>query len=321
MKKYQHLSIDERNQIVVLVNRGQSLREIAIRLGRNVSTLAREIKRNHGKKVYRAHRAHERAVFRHHQSHKRMRLKSHALRLEVEKLIMQGWSPELIAGRLRTNSEFPAISHEAIYQWIYDDAPHLIGSLVRSHPSRWPKGKGHRNRKSHIPYRISIAQRPEVVQNRKEAGHWETDLLIGKGKSALQVTVERQSRFTRIKKIPTKTAVVSRLALYSILSPLPPSFRRSITYDNGFENIEHHLLNQQLGTSSYFCQPYHSWEKGTVENTNGLIRRFLPKKTNFDIISDQQLQQVESWLNSRPRKCLNFKTPAESFHTSVALTT
>lgn len=312
MKKYNHLSIEETNQIVVWVNRGKSLRALACCLNRNVSTISRELKRNYGRKRYRAHWAQARAMNRHQQAHKRMRLRTHALRIEVEKRLTQGWSPELIAGRLKYHSEFPAISHETIYQWIYSEAPHLIDYLLRSHVQRWPKGKSPRKRRTAIPYRVSITERPGVIQSRKEAGHWETDLLIGKGISAIQVAVERQTRFTQLKKIPTKTAVVSRFSLASMLHPFPPSLRRSITYDNGFENTQHQLLNQQLGTTSYFCEPYHSWEKGTVENTNGLIRRFLPKKTNFDTISDQQIQQVESWLNSRPRKCLNFKTPAEA---------
>ena len=144
--------------------------------------------------------------------------------------------------------------------------------------------------------------------------------MIGKGKSAIQVSVERKTRFSRLIKIPNKTSDVSRRALASILAPLPQHLKRSITYDNGSENFEHQLLNDQLGSVSYFCQPYHSWEKGTVENTNGLIRRFLPKKTNFDTLSVQQIHSVESWLNSRPRKCLDFKSPHEAFLASVALT-
>lgn len=313
MEKYKQLTKHERDQLAVLRNRGKSFREIAAILGRSAGTLCREFKRNLSRHWgYLPHKAEERAVKRKQTGHRRMRLKSHALRMEVERRIGIGWSPELIAGRLALSSDLPPISHEAIYQWIYTEAPHLIGSLVRHHPSRWPKGKGYRKRRLPIPHRVSIQDRPQIINTRQQPGHWETDLLIGKGTSAIQVTVERQTRFTKLKKIHRKTALASRLALSSALSTFPPHIKRSITYDNGFENVEHHLLNQQIGSSSYFCEPYHSWEKGTVENTNGLIRRFLPKKTNFDTIPDTQLQQVESWLNDRPRKCLNFKTPAES---------
>jgi IS30 family transposase len=314
MKKYQHLTEEERNFIVVMVNRKKSIRDIARELGRQPSSISREIARNYGKIKYRAHRAQKRAVARHHNAHKRSRLKLNALRLEVESMLAKGWSPELIAGRLRKRKDLPSISHEAIYQWIYADAPHLIGYLVRSHPARWPKGKSKHSRRFLIPDRTPITERPSYVNERKKPGHWETDTLIGKGRSAIQVAVERKTRFTKLKKIPSKTANTSRFALYSLLRQFPKQLRQSITYDNGLENVEHTVLNEQLGTSSFFYQPYHAWEKATVENTNGLIRRMLPKKTNFDIISDSNIQQVESWLNDRPRKCLEFNTPAESFN-------
>jgi IS30 family transposase len=322
MKKgYRHLNQEERDQIAVLVNRKETLRDIAKELNRDVSTISREIERNFGLKRYRPNQAQQRAVDRHHQAHKRERLKSHALRIEVEKRLREGWSPEIIAGRLpQEHPALPSITPEGIYQWIYEEAPHLIPCLVRQHPKRWPKGKSRRKRKLSIPNRVSIQQRPALINSRQQPGHWETDLLIGKGTNVIQVSVERQSRFTRLHKLHRKTALASRLALSSSLSIFPPHMRRSITYDNGFENMEHQLLNAHLGTVSYFCEPFHSWEKGTVENTNGLIRRHLPKKTNFDTLSEAQISQVESWLNARPRKCLNFKTPAESFSASVALT-
>lgn len=314
MKTYQHITEEERNQILILLNRKKTFREIAKIVGRHVSTISREVKKNHGRRRYRAHRAHQRAMENHRQSHQRMRLKSHALRIEVEKLLIRGWSPELIAGRLKQRFDLPATNPESIYQWIYAETPHLKGYLVRQHSHRWHKGKGRKHKKSHIPYRISIQQRPQIINDRQQEGHWETDLIVGKGKAAIQSSIERQTRYTKLKKIPTKTAIVSRLALASQLSPLPPHLRRSLTYDNGSENTEHHLLNESLNLQSYFCEPYHSWEKGTVENNNGLIRRFFPKQTNFDNISDQQIQQVESWLNHRPRKCLNFKLPTEAFN-------
>ena len=160
--------------------------------------------------------------------------------------------------------------------------------------------------------RVSIQNRPPEINERSEAGHWETDLVVGRGKSALQVLVERKSRMVKLQKIHRKTALASRLALSSLLQNVPAPLRRSITYDNGPENQEHDLLNERMQMLSYFCEPYHSWEKGTVENTNGLILRFFPKRTNFDTIAESEIQQVESWLNQRPRKCLNYKTPAES---------
>ena len=239
-------------------------------------------------------------------------------------MLMNGWSPEIIAGRIKKEAILPTISHEAIYQWIYSDADYLIGYLVRSHQTRWPKGKSKHSRRTLIPNRVSITERPSCINDRKQPGHWETDLVIGSGKSALQVTVERKTRFTKLVKVQDKTAVSSRTALFSSLSPLPKNILQSITYDNGSENVQHDVLNTSLGTSSFFCNPpacaeadrYHSWEKGTVENTNGLIRRSLPKRTNFDTIADTDISKVESWPNNRPRKCLGFSTTNEVFNSA-----
>ncbi len=320
MKKYAHISETECNQIVVYIHRGKSIRHIANLLGRSVSSISREIKRNFGRERYRANTSHKRAVLRHRDSHTRQRLKCHARRIEVENMLRNYWSPEIIAGRLKQDPALPGISHEAIYQWIYADVPHMIYYLIRSHQKRWPKGKS-KYKRVVIKERTDLSERPVKINKRAEYGHWEADLIIGKGCSAIQVLVERKSRTTRLLRIPDKTASSARNAIYSLLFNVPGNLKTSITYDNGFENSEHHILNKQLGTVSYFCRPYHAWEKGTVENTNSLIRRFLPKRTNFDIISDDNISKVEAWLNYRPRKCLNFKSPLEAFASSVALTT
>jgi transposase, IS30 family len=319
MKQYKQLSESEREQIFVMLNSRQSVRDIAKVLSRSPSSISREVKKNHGRKLYRPHRAHDRSVFKQQNAHKRDRLKSNALRIEVENMLNNKWSPEIIAGRLKFRTDLPRISPEAIYQWIYSDAPHLIDCLVRSHPDRWLKGKS-KYKRIRIPDRIPITERPVVINNRSQRGHWEADLVIGNGHAALQVLVERKSRFTKLIKIPDKSAKAASSAICSALSDLPFGFKRSITYDNGLENVLHSSVNDRLGSSSYFCQPFHSWEKGTIENTNGLIRRFLPKKTNFDTIAISNIQQVERWLNNRPRKCLDFKTPQESFESGVALT-
>jgi transposase, IS30 family len=314
MKSYMHLKTHERDRIAIWRSRGLSLREIAKKVGRHYSTLCRELNRNCGRKGYWPHRAHERALWRRQNTHKRIRLKSRVLRFEVEQMLTKGWSPELIAGRLRRKrSELPSITHEAIYQWIYAERPDLVHYLTRAHPKRKRRWRLS-SRKTRIPDRVSIRQRPERINQRKEPGHWETDLVVGSGKSALQVSVERVSRCTRMRKIPNKSAPESRLALEAIFKPLPPALRRSITYDNGPENTEHQILNQTLGTRSWFCEPYHSWEKAQVENTNGLIRRHIPKRANFDELPESEIQKVEVWLNERPRKVLQFQTPSEVFN-------
>lgn len=315
MKNYNQLSEEERNIIFIMLNRGKSIRDIGRELSRNPGTISREVKKNHGRKMYRANRSHVRALSKQQNSHKRVRLKSHALRIEVEKMLMNRWSPEIIANRLCKKTNLPKISPEAIYQWIYYDAQYLIDCLVRAHPNRWPKGKSKKLRFI-IKDRVHIAQRPIEANNRSQFGHWEADLIVGKGRSALQVAVDRKSRFTKLAKIPDKSAAASSAA---IKRNLYDKARKSITYDNGSENASHVEVDVYLGTQSFFCEPFHSWEKGTVENTNGLIRRFLPKKTNFDTINDSIIQQVESWLNNRPRKCLDYLTPAESFASGVAL--
>lgn len=318
---YTHLTKEERDRLAVLRSRGWSLREIAAKLGRNISTLSRELKRNKSPGAYLPHKAQERAGQREADEHKRKRLKTYALQHDIERLIMDGWSPEIIAGRFKEKNEGKAvISHESIYQWVYSSAPHLIGYLPRAHKERYLKHYSSRGKGLKIPGRISIKDRPREVGTRKEPGNWEADLMVSQSsRKALQVCAERTSRLTRIKRLENKTAAQSREALESILSAYPKRLRRSITYDNGPENIEHRELNAAIGTQSYFCEPYHSWEKGTVENTNGLIRRFLPKKTDFAKISEGRIAEIELWLNNRPRKCLGFRTPAEVFNDFVAL--
>jgi IS30 family transposase len=321
MKNYQHLSHDERDKLAIGINQGRSLRSIAEEIGRAPSTLKRELERNHGPKIYAPNQAQERAMKRHHLAHKRNRLKSHALRHDVEALIVKGWSPEIISGRLNKKGKHPPISHEAIYQWIYTEAPHLIACLVRQHKQRFPKHHSRKHKKIHIPERVSIQERPAIVESRKQPGHWEADLLVGKGSQALDVIIERTSRFTRLMKINDKTADSSSAALSTMLRHVPEQLRRSITYDNGSENMKHLQLNEQLGISSYFCEPFHSWEKGSVENRNGIIRRFIPKGTDLSTISTQQIQGIENWINDRPMKCLKFQTPAEVYESlGVALT-
>jgi transposase, IS30 family len=321
--KYHHLSFAERHTLSVLKEQGQSLRTIAKALGRSVSTVSRELDRNRQgprrKRWYVARRAQRKADRLLVQSHRRPRLKCAALHQEVIRLLEHGWSPELISGRLkRQRADLPTISPEGIYQWIYTHRTDLIQYLARAHRKRRPRWRALKHR-VRIPRRISVRLRPDAVQARHEPGHWETDLVVGPGSCALQVLVERKSRYTRLSLIPQRTATASRVALTHLLETIPSSLRRSITYDNGAENYEHLTLNDDFGLTSYFCEPYHSWEKGTVENTNGLIRRFIPKQTNLSHLSLSHIVQLENWLNDRPRKILNYQTPREAFQALDAL--
>ena len=323
-QSYKHLSLAEREEIAVWKAEGLSLREIARRLDRDVSSVSRELKRNApplrpGR--YLPARAHLRSTQRNQISRTHQRLKKPEIRRHVLYKLQQGLSPEQIAGHLRLEKSKLSISHEAIYQFIYSEARDLIPLLAHSHRKRLRRWHSHKHRKSHIPERTPITQRPVVVQARRQYGHWEADTVIsGKSKASLLVMVERKSRFVKLAWLPQKSASKTREAINRRLTQFPKGLRRTITYDNGSENVEHLQVNSVLGTRSFFCLPFHSWEKGTVENTNGLIRRFYPKKTDFATITPEQVRRVERILNSRPRKCLRFKTPEQVFRLCVALT-
>jgi IS30 family transposase len=320
---YKHLSIEERDKLAVLRGQGLSLRDIAQALGRNVGTVSRELKRNappvHSG-YYLAHKANGRAVARRQAAVRCKRLKKPEIRAYVARQLRRGWSPELIAGRLKKLGWVKTVSHEAIYQWVYEDARHLIPSLVRKNRKRQKRGHSRKHAQSHIPARVSIAKRPAGAQNRSRFGHWEADTMVSRqSRPALQVAVERKARYTLLNKMPNREAASMRKTLNKAMCKLPQSWRRSITYDNGTENVEHQLTNEVLGTKSFFCAPYTSQEKGTVENTNGLIRRFFPKRFDFATLERRDVKAVERWLNNRPRKCLGYLTPAEVFREGVAL--
>ena len=325
-KQYVQLSSEERDLIAVLHAQGQSVREIGDRLDRNPGTISRELQRNKSPvyNVYLAHKAQQRAKKRKQVSGQRPRLKDQLIRQYVVKKLKHKWSPELIAGRLAIEHPGCHISHEAIYQYIYDLSTrkkhNLVTCLARSHRKRSCRTHSHRHKNSHIPGRVSIKERPICVQERVQPGHWEADTIISRqSKPALGIVVERTSRYVHLAKIAAKTSRQFSSAINRRLAKHPKHLRRSITYDNGSENVEHLRSNKVLGTDSYFCEPFHSYEKGLVENTGGLVRRFFPKKTDFAIISKQQVKRLQDYLNSRPRKCLNYQTPLEVFNSSVAL--
>jgi transposase, IS30 family len=325
-KTYIQLTSEERDRIAVLRAQEKNSSDIAWILGRSKSTICRELKRNKSPVygIYLSHKAHERAAKRKYEAALRPRLKDSALMGYVIKKLRRGWSPEQIAGRIAQELPGQSISHEAIYQFIYDRQTlkemDLRPLLPRRHRKRLPYGHSRKHRKLHIPQRVSINERPAAINERLEYGHWEADTMIARQSvSSLGIALERLSRRMHIAKLPAQTARNLRTALNRRLGRHPQHLRKSITYDNGAENVEHMLTNKVLGTKSYFCEPYHSWEKGAVENGLSLIRRFLPKKTNFDTITTEEVKQIETLLNNRPRKCLSFKTPNEVFNQAVAL--
>ena len=326
-QRYRHLTLEERDTIALLWAVDRSLEQIAQALGRNKATISRELNRNGTqiRKLYGAAQAHQRACLRKSEAGHRPRLKNKYIRTYVRRQLLNGWSPELIAGRVRKLPSKPQrICPESIYRYIYDPAirqnQNLVPCLARAHKRRLAWGHRHTHRDLHIPERISIRKRPAAVERRRQAGHWENDSAMTRAsKAAVNVLVERTTRLTKLSRLPRRTAHETSVAIVRSLSHLPPWMRRTITYDNGAENVEHQRTNRKLNTLSFFCEPFHSWEKGTVENTIGLIRRFYPKKTNFDRVSVKDLKRVERWLNNRPRKVLQYDTPRECYRRIVAL--
>jgi transposase, IS30 family len=320
---YHHLSAEERDHVAVLRSRGGSLRAIARAVGRDPATLSRELRRNappiHAG-YYLPHKAHARAEARWRAAVRRPRLRDPWVRYYVARQLRRGWSPELIAGRLKRLRPAQAVSHEAIYQGVYAEVRDLIPCLLRHHRRRKWRGYSRRHTKAHIPSRVPITARPAAANARQQLGHWEADTLQRRERgAALQLAVDRKSRYAVLNWLPRKTAAAMRAALNRSLVRLPQQVRRTITYDNGSENVEHVQVNAVLGTRSYFCTPYTSQERGTVENTAGLVRRFFPKGTDFATLRRTDVKAVQRWLNHRPRRVFHFQTPAEVFRSGVAL--
>lgn len=318
-KPYKHLQPDEREEICVLHSLGYSEDDIGKAIGRSKSTVSRELSRNASPEYqcYRAGRAQRRAEERRAAASHHQRLKCDTIRDYVRAHLLEDWTPELIAGRLPLEHPGLSLSVEAVYQYIYAaDTPareRLIDHLPRQHRKRKPKGKGRKAKKIIIPSPVSIDLRPPIVATRQEPGHWEGDSMVSRASAtALNTLVERTWRLTFITKIPRKTAPETTAAVIRRLRQLPPEQRQTLTLDNGTENAGHQEITKAIGTQCYFAHPYHSWERGSDEQVNGLIRRYLPKGTDFSMISDQQVQAIEDKLNNRPRKCLGFKTPLEA---------
>lgn len=244
---------------------------------------------------------------------KRSRLKNPETKSFVIDRLEIGWTPEIIAGRSKMEPNISYICHESIYQYIYKEAPELIQYLPRKHKKRRKKFP-YRSTKKKTFNKTSIEDRPTDIDDRLVVGHWESDSIESpKHQPGCNVVVERVTRLTHITKLTSKDAENTHKALLRKLGAYPNEFVQSITYDNGPENAKHIETNLELSCDSYFCVPYHSWEKGSVEQINGLIRRFIPKKTDITEISNQEIERIENALNSRPRKCLQFKTPLEVY--------
>ena len=317
-KGYRHLSLEDRETISEMKRQGHTMAETAEVLGHCKSTISRELKRTStpAYRVYLSCKAHERAVTRKKESGKRPRLKNERIVSYVREKLALEWSPDIIAGKIGGDIRGASISHEAIYQYIYhpktEGREELIGYLVRGHHKRKKKGIGRKERKAKIPNRIPIEERPVSADNRSRYGHWEGDSLVSrKSLAALNSLVERKSRLLLLTRIDRKTAEQTTDTVVQRLQGLAEKTRRTLTLDNGTENSGHEEITEAIGIQCYFADPYASWQRGSNEQVNGMVRRYFPKGTDFSKITVEQVAWVESRINNRPRKCLGYKTPAE----------
>ena len=312
---YKHLQPFERDEIAHLLSQNYTQKEIAERLKRSPSTISREIHRNGAqirKTRFRANRAQLKADERKRKSHQKIRLKNKKIRDYVILKLSKNYTPEQIAGRIRIDMKGYSTNYESIYLFIYNERPDLIKHLVRGKRKRQKRSIKSGKRMVKIPNRVMIDKRPEYINNRKTYGHWEADTVVSRqSKSSLVVIRERKMNLMCICKIPRKNKKYMKKAVIKMLRHFPKKFLKSITFDNGLENANHEAIAKALGVKTYFCNAYHSWEKGGVENGIGLIRRFFPKKTDFALISHQTIKTVEKMLNNRPRKKLGFLTLLE----------
>jgi transposase, IS30 family len=315
-KHYGHFSLEERCQVAELHQAGHSVRQIATALDRSPSSISRELKRNRGVQIgYKPTYAQEQAAAR---RWKGSRLERNAeLRGLVLDRLKRGWSPEQIAGWLARSKATTRISHETIYRFIYDQIRRTNDGSWRHYLPRAKGKRGQRRRTSRssvslIKGRVSIALRPPEVERRGSFGHWEADLMLFTAPGqAILVSQERKSRALLSAKQPGKAAVPAAARLLAWFTAIVPQLRKSITFDNGTEFAQHLLLVDQLGIQTFFCDPHSPWQKGTIENAIGRLRRFLPRNTNISTIDDDALNACIAAYNNTPRKCLGFQTPAE----------
>lgn len=315
---YSHMNYHDRRYMSMLINKGYSYRMVGERIGISHTTVMREFNRNciikKGKLIYDPIVAHQNFLKRKYKSkgYKIDRF-SHLKTLIYNKL-KDGWSPEVISGFIKRECYGISISHEAIYQYIYKVHRDWIKFLRYGLMRRRRKNKYQKRTKTLIPGRVSIDKRPKHISKREEFGHFEVDTMVSrKSKESLLVVLERKTRSIKLRRLERKTSEALKISLINALKHFKSAVK-TITYDNGTENVLHQEVNAVLGCNSYFCNPYHSWEKGSVENAIGIVRRFIPKGKDISEVSDYELQVIEQKINSRPRKILDYNTPRKEFN-------
>jgi len=310
---YTQLTSGQRYQIEALLKLKTPKNEIARILTVSASTISRELKRNTGLKGYRPKQAQSKTDERRQKATKAIKLTS-SFRLVIDDKLQQQWSPEQISGWLK-KEKIISLSHERIYQYVWADkrqGGELYTHLRQSNKQR-KKQYGSQDKRGQIRNRVSIDERPESVAQKERIGDWEIDLVIGQHhQGALVTIVERKTKFTLIKKVPSKQAVPVSQATVALLTPYIEK-TLTITADNGKEFAAHEQIAKELHADIYFAHPYSSWERGLNENTNGLIRQYFTKGSSFETITDEDVERVMNKLNHRPRKTLNFRTPHEVF--------
>jgi transposase, IS30 family len=323
------LTLSEREEISRAVVAGQSARSIATSLGRAPSTISREIKRNGGQEYYRASQAEQAAWDRTLRPKTCKLVENRALARIVADKLRGHWSPEQIAGWLKQtypSDESNQVSHETIYRSLYIQARGALKKELLAHlrRTRVMRRSRHHTQKTgdhgRITDTVSISERPATVEDRAVPGHWEGDLLCGSNSSQIATLVERKTRYVMLVKIPSKDTETVINALIKHAHKLPDELYKSLTWDRGKEMADHTRFTLATDIKVYFCDPQNPWQRGTNENTNGLLRQYFPKGTDLSVHSQSKLNAVARQLNERPRKTLNFETPAERFNQCVAST-
>ena len=319
MRKYKQLTHKERYQIYALIKEGFNYTQIANNIGVNKSTISREITRNSvSKNTYHPDSASIEAFVRHKNKPKYIKIDKSCEKW-IRKLLKLDWTPEQIPGRLK-EQRIANITHESVYQYIYKNKAnggrlylHLTRKMKRYH-----KRDAQYNSRGLIANRVPISKRPKIVDKKIRVGDWEVDTIIGKyHQGAIVTIVDRKSKFTLMRKLPTKEAIGVSNAIIELLYPIR-KLTHTITSDNGKEFTLHENIASSLNADFYFCDPYSSWQRGLNENTNGLIRRYIPKRSEFTDIGHDEIIMIQNKLNHRPRKALEYKTPYEVFMKEVS---
>lgn len=313
---YTHLSAEERMKLYQLKQQQFSNRAIARQLGRSASTIARELQRNQmAEGMYLPDSAQVKMQQRRQAAKKQFGSIPSSCIAQIKARLQQYHSPQQIAGRLKREGQ-PTASHETIYQMIYRDYEGMgsYARYLRQSQIRRQKRRGKQGKRGMIPNRIGIEQRPSIVAEKTQIGHWEGDTIIGGNHlGAIATHVDKASKFLVACVMKTRTSAEMNRVSIAAFAQMSADKRRTFTFDNGKEFSGHEQMANALGVQCYFANPYHSWERGLNEHTNGLIRQFFPKGTNFKIVKQHQVDQVVELINHRPRKSLDYRTPHEVF--------